>query len=417
MRVAVYPHTLEIGGSQLNAVELAGAVRDFGCDVVVFGQPGALQGRIEKLGLEFVVAPEPRRRPSPAVVRALCDLVVRRRIDVVHGYEWTTVLEAYWGPRARLGTPLVATVMSMAVAPFLPHEVPLVVGTEQIADHERSLGRRRVQVIEPPVDVDDNAPGVVDPAELASFRSAHGLHPDDFVLTCVNRLATELKLEGLLAALTAVDALADADPRLRLLIVGDGPARPVIEERAAAVNRRAGRAVVVLTGELPDPRPAYAVADVSLGMGGSALRAMAFGVPLIVQGEQGFWELLTPQTLDRFLWTGWYGVGDDPAQGSARLTEAVSRLRSDAATRAELGQYSRQLAVERFSLRAAAEKQFQIYRSAMSGVRSPRPEWRSAGASGLRFARYEVSRRVVRLAGRGASDDFNARPVAAGKVT
>jgi len=233
----------------------------------------------------------------------------------------------------------------------------------------------------------------------------------------VNRLATELKLEGLLAALTAVDALADADPRLRLLIVGDGPARPVIEERAAAVNRRAGRTVVVLTGELPDPRPAYAVADVSLGMGGSALRAMAFGVPLIVQGEQGFWELLTPQTLDRFLWTGWYGVGDDPAQGSARLTEAVSRLRSDAATRAELGQYSRQLAVERFSLRAAAEKQFQIYRSAVSGVRSPRPEWRSAGASGLRFARYEVSRRVVRLAGRGASDDFNARPVAAGKVT
>jgi len=426
MRVAVYPHTLEIGGSQLNAIELAGAVRDFGCDVVVFGQDGALRTRIEQLGLEFIEAPTPRRRPSPAVLRALCDLVGQRRIDLVHGYEWTTALEAYWGPRARLGTPVVATVMSMAVAPFLPYEVPLVVGTEQIAAHERTIGRPRVQVIEPPVDVDENAPGVVPVQELQRFRDEHGLGPDDFVLTCVTRLAAELKLEGLLAALAVVERLAVADPALRLLIVGDGPARRTIEERAAAVNRRAGRAVVVLTGELPDPRPAYAVADVSLGMGGSALRAMAFGTALIVQGERGFWELLTPQTFEQFRWTGWYGVGTDPADGPARLSEALDRLRSDAGLRAALGGYARTLAEERFSLRAAAEKQARIYRSAVSSVSSSRPgrpgrpgrpEWRSAGASGLRFARYEVARRMVRLAGRAASDDFNARPVAAGKGT
>ena len=35
MRVLVYPHSMEIGGSQLNAVELGGAVRDLGHDVVV----------------------------------------------------------------------------------------------------------------------------------------------------------------------------------------------------------------------------------------------------------------------------------------------------------------------------------------------------------------------------------------------
>ena len=75
-------------------------------------------------------------------MRALCRLVGERGVDVVHGYEWTTALEAYWGPRARDGVPAVATVMSMAVAP-----VPAAAtcrwssGTEQIADHERRAGR------------------------------------------------------------------------------------------------------------------------------------------------------------------------------------------------------------------------------------------------------------------------------------
>src|SRR5205807_398251 len=35
MRIIVYPHAMEIGGSQLNAIQLAGAVRDRGHEVVV----------------------------------------------------------------------------------------------------------------------------------------------------------------------------------------------------------------------------------------------------------------------------------------------------------------------------------------------------------------------------------------------
>ena len=138
------------------------------------------------MGLEFVAAPRPRGRPSPKVMRGLRRLVAERGVDVVHGYEWTTALEAYWGPRARDGVPAVATVMSMAVAPFLPLDMPLVVGTEQIADHERNAGRRAVTVIEPPVDLVRNASsrrrdGRVPP------RSRAG--PDAVTLVCVSRLA------------------------------------------------------------------------------------------------------------------------------------------------------------------------------------------------------------------------------------
>jgi glycosyltransferase involved in cell wall biosynthesis len=409
VKIVVYPHVLEIGGSQLNAIELAAAVRDLGHEVVVFGQPGPLMERIEELDLEFVPAPRPRGRPSPRVMRALGRLVEERGADLVHGYEWTTALEAYWGPRARRGVPAVATVMSMAVAPFLPRDMPLVVGTEQIADHERRAGRSNVAVIEPPVDLDHNVAGAGD---VAAFHRRHGLDPGAQTVVCVTRLAAELKLEGVLAAIDTVADLTAGNP-VQLVLVGDGPTRGTVEAAAERANARAGRRAVILTGSLHDPRAAYAAADVCLGMGGSALRAMAFGRPLVVQGEAGFWELLTPETVERFLWTGWYGAGDGAEHGRARLEGLLAPLLADADRRVELGRFARGLVEERFSLRRAAVRQLELYEAALAGAPLQRRNWMApaiASASGL--TAYRFTRRLNDVLGRGSVDDFNSRPVA-----
>ena len=66
MKVVVYPHRLEIGGNQLNAIELAGVrARPRPRGDRVSGQPGGLvRARASNMGLEFVAAPQPRGRPS-----------------------------------------------------------------------------------------------------------------------------------------------------------------------------------------------------------------------------------------------------------------------------------------------------------------------------------------------------------------
>ena len=141
LRILVYPHTLELGGSQFNAIELAAAVRDRGHDVSIFGQPGPLVDLIGHHGLTFFEAPRPGWRPSPRVLRALTRVAAEHSIDVVHCYEWTTALESHIGPRLQLHTPTIATVLSMAVAPFIPFDLPLIVGTEKIGAVERERGR------------------------------------------------------------------------------------------------------------------------------------------------------------------------------------------------------------------------------------------------------------------------------------
>ena len=408
MKVLVYPHDLGMGGSQLNAIELAAAVRSLGHEVSVYGRPGVLGARIDELGLEFIESPELGRRPSLGVVSDLRTRLAKGGFDVVHGYEWPPVLEARL---ACLGsqTVCVATVMSMAVAPFIPLNLPLVVGTEQIADAERSAGRGRVTVIEPPVDVVHDAPDLA--FSLDDFRAEHDVRVGTQVVV-VSRLAHQLKLEGLLTAISLVPTLA---PDVGLTVVGDGPARDAVRHAADAANAAAGRRAVVLTGELVDPRPAYAMADIVLGMGGSALRAMAFAKPLVVQGESGFWSTLTPETLANFRWTGWYGVGEGAHAGADRLRSELRSLLDSPARRQQLGAFSRETVVGSFSLDAAARTQLDVYSTAVvqQAGRQISPGQDARALAGI--LRYKAARVTARHMGRGVADDFNALPVAVGR--
>lgn len=406
MRILVYPHDLGMGGSQLNAIELAAEVQRLGHDVVVYGQRGVLVDRIAELGLEFIESPRVRRRPTPGVVRSLRDEIARRGLDVVHGYEWPPTLEAALAARGTAAVP-VSTVLSMAVAPFIPTFVPLMVGTEQIRQAEQARGRRLVELMEPPIDTALNSPDVLLPC--AEFGQRWGIDREAFTVVTVGRLVEEMKLEGILTAIDAVARLALPD-RVQLLIVGGGPAEAVVRRRADEVNAALGTRAIIATGELLDPRPAYALADVVLGMGSSALRGMAFGKPLVVQGIEGFWRPLTKETLPTFLWQGWYGQGSGPDGAVDRLRSILGTIISDAGLRASMAELSLGTVQERFSLVAAAQRQVELYgREAHPGDRTGRGHLAPGLNAARRFLAHEGGLQLDRWRGRHATEDFNSR--------
>ncbi|WP_436640335.1 glycosyltransferase family 4 protein [Microbaculum sp. FT89] len=410
MKVLVFPHSMEIGGSQLNAIELAAAVRDRGHDVAVVSGSGPLVDKVREFGVDHIPLPDEWGHMSLRTHRFLKKVIRDRGIDVVHGYEWPPAMALYFGPHLFQQVPLVCTVMSMAVAHFLPRTMPLVVGTDDIRKTAVAAGHTAVTLLEPPVDTGANAPSV----DGAAFRSAYGLDPDKVLLVVVGRLSSELKREGLLAACDAAGSLAGRGLPVELAIIGDGPVREELAERARMANARAGRRAVVLTGSLMDPRAAYAAADIVLGMGGSALRGMAFGKPLIVQGELGFWRLCTPQTVDEFLAGGWYGlgdlafpVGDDGiAVGADRLCSELGPLLADPDRRRALGAFGRDLVVDRFSLARAADVQEKVYASAIAMRDRAWSAETARSAHGL-LGHY-LRRKSRYWLGAALSEDFNA---------
>ncbi|HEY7462750.1 MAG TPA: glycosyltransferase family 4 protein [Gemmatimonadota bacterium] len=174
---------------------------------------------------------------------------------------------------------------------------------------------RRVEVITPGLDLRRfEAPGI-DPARVAALRAGAGR-----VVGGVGRLGEQKAFHVLL---DAVPRLLAAEPRTRVLIVGDGPQRAALEARA----RRLGvDRAVTFTGYLADPLPAYRAFDVFVlpsvdeGFGIVFLEAMAMGVPVIGTRVVGSVDAVEDGV------TGLLVPSGDPAA----LGEAVQRVLSDA---------------------------------------------------------------------------------------
>lgn len=395
MKVLVHPHSMDIGGSQIIAVELAAAVAARGHDVLVYGPDGLLVEKVLELGLEMVRAPRRRATPSLTSAAALVRLVRDRQIDVVHAYEWNATLDAMTGPGWVSGTPVLSTILSMDVPHFLPRAMPMIVGTREMQARELRW-RPEVHLLEPPIDTDSNAPGIqLGPQGTSEeVRRCWGVRPEESLVVVVGRIVPELKLEGLLAACDAIPLL-DPDLAVRLLIVGDGTSRSLVEERAAKANADVGREAVVLTGEIEDPRSVYSAADVVLGMGGSALRGLAFAKPLIVQGEAGFWEAFSAETLPDFLEHGWYGRGDGEA-GAPRLAALLTRTLRDPVGSAVRGALGRRVVVDRFSLGRAARELETRYLDIARRRTPPLTRARAAAQTATTIAKHRVSVRIER---------------------
>ncbi|MFV2100553.1 glycosyltransferase family 4 protein [Micromonospora sp. LOL_024] len=390
MRLLVGLHHLELGGSQLNALDLAVSVRDQGHEVAVFGnyrdQPGPVVDLARQAGLPVIAVRHRAERLGhtmpvrPGLSRALTRAVRGFRADLVHAYEFSVALDAFYGPHLRLGTPMVTTVYGMRVPRWLPRYGGLVVGTAQLVAETAAI-RPRAALIEPPVNTDVDDPAVVDGH---SFRRRHGISADEIVIGVVSRLEPDMKAEGVLRTIRALPLLDD--DRLRFVVTGGGPSEPDVAAEAARVNRMLGRPAVVLTGPMDDPREAYAAADIALGMGGSALRAMAFGRPLVVLGIGGFSRSCAPETIDYFLRWGFYGVGDgdlDPAPLVAQIGELIG----DRRLRADRGDWGRRLVLSRFSLKAATHTLQEVY----AGALRHRPAAGTRLREGLRVAGHKAA--------------------------
>lgn len=135
------------------------------------------------------------------------------------------------------------------------------------------------------------------------------------VFVSVGRLAKEKNIDELLAARAALGA----DAPVTLLLVGDGPDRPRLEQKAVALGLGCGQAV--FAGMAPPARVAayYRLGDVFVSASGSEtqgltyIEAMACGLPLVcradpclqgvLQDDVNGWQYHTPAELQERLCT------------------------------------------------------------------------------------------------------------------
>ncbi|HEV8584847.1 MAG TPA: glycosyltransferase [Methylomirabilota bacterium] len=161
----------------------------------------------------------------------------------------------------------------------------------------------------------------------AIARDRLGLPADAFVVAGLGRL---VPVKGFDLLVTALRELAAAVPAARVVLVGDGPDREALEERARTLG--VGDRLLV-TGATPDITIALAAADVlaapsrNEGMGRALVEAMALGLPVVGAEVGGIPVVVADGETGRLVPTG------DPAA----LAQALIELGRDEALRAKWG--------------------------------------------------------------------------------
>ncbi|MFO1476972.1 MAG: glycosyltransferase [Verrucomicrobiota bacterium] len=201
-----------------------------------------------------------------------------------------------------------------------------------------------------------------------AFRAQYGLL-DGFVVGCVGRIKYVRKGQEILVQATAL--LRQRGRPIKALIVGAPfPGNEEHLTQLQSLIRELGVGDdVVLTGELPDARPAYAAMDVMAltsaqpePFGGVVMEAMAMGVPVVATNIGG--------SLDQ-VEVGVTGLLVPPADPAA-LADAIEELRADPGRRARMGAAGMARIAERFTLEGMTEAMEQLFEATIrSGNRRP----------------------------------------------
>jgi glycosyltransferase involved in cell wall biosynthesis len=371
IRVAYCLDSFAIGGTELNAVRTAEALDPRRVELSVFHLQahGPLRSRYERLRVPMTHVPIPNLysyRTAAQGIR-LAGLLRRQQVDVVHSHDiycnifvvpWARLLSGSaviasrrWGLQASRRELAKVNRWSSTLA----HRV--LANSAGVARLLTSgEGVPRDKIVQIPNFLSESAFAETADAVRSSQRRAWGLPDGAFAVGIVARLSP-VKNHALV-----LRAVARLGERIHLVLIGDGPARPDLEELARRL-RITSR--VHFVGEVVSQRNLHAPLDVSVlcslseGFPNSLIEAMAAARPVVATPVGGVTDVVVHGV------NGLLVPTDDPGP----LADALSSLEADARLRVRLGEAGREAVRAKFRQEVVIERLCELY-EALAGRRS-----------------------------------------------
>jgi glycosyltransferase involved in cell wall biosynthesis len=220
--------------------------------------------------------------------------------------------------------------------------------TKQLLIQRLGVPARRIFSIPTGVDLSEFAPQEKSRELLAQLK----IPAEAFIFGSVAVLRS---WKGHLYLLEALHELIQGGARAFLLLVGEGPYRPVIEEKIEQLGLQHW---VHLVGFRDQVAPWFALMDVKIlasyaneGVPQSLLQALAMARPVVGTTVGGIPEVIVKEETGLLV----------PPRDSRSLAQAMGRLMAAPDFCRELGRRGRQLVVERFTLEQMAAEIEMVY--------------------------------------------------------
>lgn len=323
---------------------------------------------------------------NPALIKNLERLLISRSYDIVQSHNWGTLLETYFACRshrtvmkhihAERGTVLGSDcsarwkrwTRSLAMRLTLPRISGTVCNAYAIEKKIRSvtnLTTLPIEVIPNGLQIDFSEAEVQ--AMRQELRADLGLGPEVFVVGFLGRFAEVKNPTMVLEAFYKFVTANRHNPgeQLKLLMVGDGPLMPDLEQKTKALGIES---MVLFPGERTDSLRWLSAMDIlvnsstSEGMSQAILEAMGLGVPLVVTDVGDSRRLIQGDS-----------VGPDcgswvPSGDSNQLAEQIARFWQSGSLRQEFSRNAKQRFADRYSLQQMLKRYEQYYREVLGQV-------------------------------------------------
>jgi len=369
-------HQLEWGGTETHLVEVLRHLdrRRFAPAVCCLMQPGRLGGQVRAMGVP-VLALELDRiygRKAFRAMRTFSTFLQRQGTHILHTYLVSAnIFGTLAGRMAGVSRVLTSRrdmgfsrnwrlgLLEQGLVNGLADRIVVVCdAVGQRAAREFGAGRGKVVTIPNGIDLGIWAPRPPEPA----LRDRLGIAPDEQVVGIVGVLAP---VKGHRFYLEAAMRLAWDRPKVKFLVVGDGPLRGECERlaRELAVADR-----VIFAGNQDETAPWLALMDVvvcsslSEGMSMSLLEAMAMGKPVVATRVGGNPEVVADGVTGVLV----------PARDALALVKAIRPLLDDPAAAQQMGRAARARVEREFDVRGMVRRMEELYTSLLpnSGARS-----------------------------------------------
>jgi L-malate glycosyltransferase len=297
-------HTLQVGGAEVLAAEMARHLQDrFRFVFACLDEVGTLGEELRAEGFPVWVL---GRRPGLdwRCARGLADIVRREGVDLLHAHQYTPFFYASVARGLRRRTPVLFTEHGRHF-PDYPRRKRMLANRLLLARRDRVVGvghavrqalianeglpPERVAVIYNGIELTPFGRGI---SQRQAVRSELGIGPDDFAIIQVARLDY---LKDHATALRTLERVAGQRPDARLLVVGDGPERAAIETQVR--ERGLGDRVRLLGLRQDIPRllqaaDVFLLTSISEGIPLTLIEAMAAGLPVVSTRVGGVGEVV-----------------------------------------------------------------------------------------------------------------------------
>lgn len=327
--------------------------------VCIDGTVGAIGEQLRERGTQVETV---TRRPGfdTRLIGSLRRMIRSGEIDIVHCHQYTPWV---YGCLASIGTSArvvftehgrfhpdryryKAIIINRILAAMTRQMVAISAATREALVRYEFLPRRRIDVIYNGIKALE-----VDEQAVRQLRDELGLSPDLFVMGTVARLDPVKNQSMMLEAFARVH---QRHPDTRLVMVGDGPEREALEQKALALGIKN---VVIFTGFSTTPGLYLALMDLFLlssdteGTSMTLLEAMSLGLPVVATGAGG-----TPEIVEHDVTGLLTPVGDCDA-----FAGSIENLLANPDQIEEKGQAGRAKFVQQYSVESMAVEYMDRY--------------------------------------------------------